>query len=73
MHYAFRVDSTRQVRDGRVLTAYPGWNLAAVPPALAAAILQAISRLTFAGPATVEGEPTNDLIEGFVQARRVRR
>ena len=73
VYYAFRVDSTGQVRDGRVLNAYPGWDKAAVAPALEAAILQAIGRLVFAGPATVEGEATNDLIEGIVQAKRVRR
>lgn len=73
VYYAFRVDPAGQVRDARVLNAHPGWDPAAVPPALAAAILQAISQLAYATPATVEGEPTNDVVEGFVQTRRVRR
>ncbi|WP_210515425.1 toxin-antitoxin system YwqK family antitoxin [Hymenobacter terricola] len=61
VYYAFRIDPTGAVQDARLLTD--------APAALQAAILKAINQLPAFEPAVLEGQPTNDVVEGVVQAK----
>ena len=63
--YAFRIDPTGLVRDARILTD--------APEELQAAILKAVNQLPIFVPATLEGSPTNDVVEGMLTAKAVKR
>ena len=65
VHYAFRIDTAGTVQDARILTE--------APEELQAALIQAISKLPRFVPATLEGRLTNDVVEGMVVAKAVRR
>lgn len=58
VYYAFRIDPAGTVRDARLLTA--------AAPELEGAILRAIAQLPAFEPAQLEGQPTNDIVEGAV-------
>lgn len=62
VYYAFRIDPAGRVREPRLLTA--------ADPALESAILRAITQLPAFEPATYEGQPTDDVVEGFVRVAR---
>ena len=57
--YTFRVDPTGAVREPRLLSP--------AAPELEAAVIQAINHLPAFGPATYEGQPTDDALEGAIQ------
>lgn len=59
VYYAFRIDPSGALRDVRVLSA--------VAPELTQAVQQAIGQLPAFSPATYEGQPTDDVLEGFVR------
>jgi|GEM_PF-3292674 len=59
VYYAFRIDPTGALRDARVLSS--------VAPEVARAVQQAIAQLPAFSPATYEGQPTDDVLEGFVR------
>ena len=65
VHYAFRIDPAGTVQDARILTD--------APAELQAAVLQAVRQLPRFVPATLEGRLTNDVVEGMVEAKAVRR
>ncbi|MCC3155543.1 energy transducer TonB [Hymenobacter sp. BT770] len=65
VYYAFRIDPTGTVQDARILTD--------APADLQAAVLQAVRKLPKFVPAMLEGSLTNDVVEGMVEAKAVRR
>jgi len=63
VYYCFRIDSLGAVRNARVITS--------APPELQDAVIQSIRQLPAFTPATLEGQLTNDVVEGAVQAAAV--
>jgi len=63
--YTFRIDPAGLVRDVRILTD--------APEELQAAILKAVNQLPPFMPATLEGSPTNDVVEWMLTAKAVKR
>ncbi|MGI4870309.1 MAG: hypothetical protein ACRYFX_03915 [Janthinobacterium lividum] len=59
VYYAFRIDRTGAVREPRVLSP--------AAPELQTAIVQAIRQLPAFGPASYEGQATDDMLEGAIQ------
>jgi len=64
VYYAFRIDPAGAVQDARLLTE--------APDEVQAAIWQAVKQFPLFAPATLEGYPTDDIIEGYVSVKAVR-
>ena len=65
VYYAFRIDPSGAVRDPHLLSE--------APAGLEAAILRTIAALPAFTPATLEGRPTSDVVEGALLAKAIRR